>query len=147
MYTKKEFSKTNMFYLSFLLYIMFLLRWVNSKKFELILHQKNMKTKENCFKSFNDAKVVLNKKNPKNVEVMYVRDFRASVPVCKDIRINIKNIKNSCYSSHIIALCIQVFRIIYVLPSYNKVFFPGHICSFILSAAVTKRFFAKKVFF
>ena len=50
-----------------------------------------MKTKENCFKNFNDVKVILNKKT--NFRVMCVRDFRASFPACKDLKINIKILK------------------------------------------------------
>ena len=45
-----------------------------------------MKTKENCFKNFNDVKVILNKKT--NLQVMHVRDFRANSFVCKDYKIN-----------------------------------------------------------
>ena len=47
-----------------------------------------MKIKENYFKNFNDVKVILNKK--KNLQVMYVRDFRASILACKAYKINIK---------------------------------------------------------
>ena len=41
-----------------------------------------MKTKENCFKNFNDVKVILKKKT--NLQVMYARDFRASIHACKE---------------------------------------------------------------
>ena len=63
-----------------------------------------MKTKENCFRNFNDVKVILsdNKKPTSNV--------------CKKI-------ENSCFSFHIILQCIQIFRIIYIVQSYSKVFF------------------------
>ena len=36
---------------------------------------KKMKTKKDCFKHFNHAKVILNKKKT-SLQVMYVRDFR-----------------------------------------------------------------------
>ena len=51
-----------------------------------------MKTKENCFKSFIDVKVILNKKKT-NLQVMYVRDFRVSVFACKDYKIKTKTLK------------------------------------------------------
>ena len=57
-----------------------------------------MKTKENCFKNFNDAKVILNKKT--NLQVIYVRDLRASIPVCKDSKINIKHQKFALFFSY-----------------------------------------------
>ena len=50
-----------------------------------------MKTKENCFKNFNDVKVILNNNKKKNLQVMYVRDFRASILACKDDKINTKH--------------------------------------------------------
>ena len=49
-YTEREFSKINTFDLSFL--FIFLSRWINSNKFEIIHIHKNMETKENCFKIF-----------------------------------------------------------------------------------------------
>ena len=45
-----------------------------------------MKTKETCFKNFNDIKVILSKKT--NPQVMFVRDFRASILGCKDYKFN-----------------------------------------------------------
>ena len=57
------------------------------KRKELIHLNKKMKRKENV-KNFNDAKVILNKKT--NLQVMYVRDFRASIFACKDYMINTK---------------------------------------------------------
>ena len=42
MYTEREFSKTNALDLSFL--FIFLSRWINSNKFELIHLRKNMKS-------------------------------------------------------------------------------------------------------
>ena len=77
-----------------------------------------MITKENCFKNLNDARVILNKKT--NLQVMYLTDFRANIPVCKDLKINMKKNKNSCYSSHIILQTIQVFWIIYLVPYTTK---------------------------
>ena len=51
-----------------------------------------MKTKENCFKSFNDVKVILNKKKTKS-QLMCAGDIRASIAACKDLKINIKTLK------------------------------------------------------
>ena len=59
MFTEREFSKTNKFNLLFLLFLLFS---YSSNKFELIHLNKNMKTNENCFKNFNDVKVILQKK-------------------------------------------------------------------------------------
>ena len=58
-YTEREFSKTITFDL----------------QFELIHFNKNMKTKEICFKNFNDTKVILNKKS------------KATSNVCKRLKI------------------------------------------------------------
>ena len=55
---------------------------------------------------------------------MYARDFRATILAPKDYKINKKNIKNSCYSSHIIIQCIQAFKTIYVVQSCDIFFFP-----------------------
>ena len=62
-----------------------------------------MKTKENCFNNFNDARVILNKKT--NLKVMYVRDFRASIPVCKDLVIKTQKIL-----AILLILFLRVFR-------------------------------------
>ena len=51
-----------------------------------------MKTKQDCFKNFDDVKVILNKKET-NLQVMYVTDFRASILACKDYKINKKTLK------------------------------------------------------
>ena len=51
-----------------------------------------MKTKENCFKNFNDVKVIFNK-NKANLQVMYVRDFRVSILACTDYKMNTKILK------------------------------------------------------
>ena len=45
-----------------------------------------MKTKENFFKNINDLKKT-------NLQVMYVRDFRVSILVCKDCKIKPKTLK------------------------------------------------------
>ena len=62
-----------------------------------------MKAKENCFNNFNDARVILNKKT--NLKVMYVRDFRASIPVCKDLVIKTQKIL-----AILLILFLRVFR-------------------------------------
>ena len=54
-YTEREFSKTNIFDLSFHLFSY-------SCQGELIHLNKNMKAKENCFKNFSDIRVALNNK-------------------------------------------------------------------------------------
>ena len=64
-------------------------------------------------------------KKKQNLQVTYVRDFRASILVWKDYKINGKTLRN--YFSHIILQCIQAFRIIYIVQSCNKVFFPRHV--------------------
>ena len=91
-HTEREFSKTNTFDLFFSFVFIFLSRLINANKCELIHLNKNMKSKENCFKNFNDMKVILSKKK-KNLQEMYVRDFRASILVCKDYKINTKTLK------------------------------------------------------
>ena len=93
-------------------------RWINSNQFELIHLNENLKTKKNCFKNFNEVKVILKK----NLLVMYVRDFRASILACKDYKINTKTWKKF-FSSHVILQCIQ---------SCNKVIFSQQLCSSIL---------------
>ena len=48
----------------------FMLSWINSNKFELIHLNMNMKTKENCFKNFNNIKVLI-KENIKTTTNFY----------------------------------------------------------------------------
>ena len=62
LYWKKVFKNQQTW--SFVSFVfIFLSRWVNSNKFELIHLNKYMNTKENCFKNFNEAKVILKLKN------------------------------------------------------------------------------------
>ena len=49
-----------------------------------------MKTKEHWFKKFNDVTMIFNKKT--NLQVMYARDFRVSIPAFKDLKINTKTL-------------------------------------------------------
>ena len=47
-----------------------------------------MKIKDHSFKKFNDVTVILSKKT--NLQIIYARGFRVSIPACKDLKINTK---------------------------------------------------------
>ena len=105
-----------------------------------------MKTKENCFKNFNDVKVVLNKKKT-NLQVMYKRDFRVSFPACKDLNINIKTLKI------LVILLILFFRVFRLFGLFSvccaiiqENFLPSGHLFFILSETIVWRCSVKKVF-
>ena len=49
-----------------------------------------MKTKENSFKNFNEVKVIV---KLKNLQVIYVRNLRASLLACKYYKIYTKTLK------------------------------------------------------
>ena len=57
---------------------------------------------------------------------MYVKDFRASIRACKDLKINKKTLKIIVIMLNSIHSC----WIISAISSYNKVFFPRHIYLF-----------------
>ena len=88
---KTIFENQYVWYFAVIFFI-FLSRWINWNKSELIHLNKNMKTKENCFKNVNDKKWSLTK-NRKTLQVMYVRDFWVSILACKDYKINTKTLK------------------------------------------------------
>ena len=73
-----------------------------------------MKTKKNCFKNFNDEKVSLNKKT--KLQLMYVRDFRASIRACKDSKINTKTLR---ILGFLLILFISVFRPLRLFTLYS----------------------------
>ena len=86
-YWKRIFKNQNVW--SFICFVfIFLLRWINSNKFESIY--LNYENKRKLFQKFG-KKVILNKKT--NLQIMYVRDFRPSILACKDFKINTKTLK------------------------------------------------------
>ena len=86
-YWKRIFKNQNVW--SFICFVfIFLLRWINSNKFESIY--LNYENKRKLFQKFG-KKVILNKKT--NLQIMYVRVFRPSILACKDYKINTKTLK------------------------------------------------------
>ena len=88
-YTEREFSKSNTFGVLFLLFLY-------SCQGELIQISLNSppqeyENKRILFWKFKDEKVILKKKA--NLQEMYVRDFRVTIPACKINKINTNALK------------------------------------------------------
>ena len=102
-YWKKIFKKQCVSsFISFVFIFLLMLGWISSSSIHL---NKNVKTKENCFKNCNARKVILNKKT--NLQVMYVREFRASILASKDQKINTETLKILVF---LLILFFSVFR-------------------------------------